>query len=951
MNNEPLYIFHEDWEQEVDAVKRQLKDIADIVADMNKKGFSIFGDLKGADFAKMEKLMKSYTEAHRKYMKDVEDANLKAAKAETEREKQETQRHNRRLSQKRDEDREEDRLEKKREQRRKKYEDAEKRKEAQRQKIQDNLERDLKKQEAELQKKIAAEEKAALREEKINKDLMDEYKQLSIAYTEMARKAKNYQIILGEHHPIAIQATADANALGDQLKRLDASVGQHTRNVGNYASGLIEVQYILRDLPAFANGVQTGLMGISNNISPLKDKFDQLKATGMSTNQILQTMGRSLISWNGIISLAVAAITILTPKLIEWFSGTKEVDEATKKLNESQRELAESIGKEVAELNTLNRTATNTNLSYRERGKAVDELQQKYPEYFGNIDREKILNGEVKTTYDEVTKSILRRAKETLLLGKITKAASDQAQAQLELDRMLGKDPNTFVLATPDQIEEAKAAVRLRQLEIESLQNQLQAEKELGDNALFFLDEETRKQYEANKAKEKANALLTEEERKKREREKNKKGPKPFDPTNETLAANERIRLAAAEQNKLRLEDEVKTQQLIYQNEENSTDLRYLAFLHYIHAKNELLKLDEKTEIEAMKKKGALEEELNTVTLKYELQRKDLTKETNDFVAESRKSLSSDIQKLMDDEVARIQKDHENRVKLAKQTADEEIKERERVNKAIEQGAQRTFGMLMSLQATQSQQRIKDYDAEQQRQDAKYASEINNIQASTLSEKEKAEKIKALQISQENARANFEAKKEKERREQAEREKRMALAKIFIDTISGVVEALPNYPLAIATGFFGAAQYALAAGTPAYADGVDSKPTDGLAKVGERGVEAVITPDGKLSFTPNRETLTWLPKGTQVIPHEETKALVAMSSSLGMSPANMALLLQKQNGGGQMSNKEIVAGLKEVKSAINNKQETTFIQNRNGSWKRQTKNGNSTTNWLDDIYF
>lgn len=63
---------------------------------------------------------------------------------------------------------------------------------------------------------------------------------------------------------------------------------------------------------------------------------------------------------------------------------------------------------------------------------------------------------------------------------------------------------------------------------------------------------------------------------------------------------------------------------------------------------------------------------------------------------------------------------------------------------------------------------------------------------------------------------------------------------------------------------------------PAYAKGTDGHP-GGPAVVGDGGGEELIrTPDGRMFLSPATDTLVNLPRGTQVLPHRETKALLNM---------------------------------------------------------------------------
>jgi hypothetical protein len=84
---------------------------------------------------------------------------------------------------------------------------------------------------------------------------------------------------------------------------------------------------------------------------------------------------------------------------------------------------------------------------------------------------------------------------------------------------------------------------------------------------------------------------------------------------------------------------------------------------------------------------------------------------------------------------------------------------------------------------------------------------------------------------------------------------------------------------AISAGVLGGLQIAAIAAQPIpqFAKGTDSAP-GGLAIVGERGQEIVREIGGRVSLTPDRPTLMHVPKGSEVIPHEETMRMLALSA-------------------------------------------------------------------------
>lgn len=65
---------------------------------------------------------------------------------------------------------------------------------------------------------------------------------------------------------------------------------------------------------------------------------------------------------------------------------------------------------EVTKLNLLYNAATDLTKPYKERATAVRKLQEEYPAYFGNMDTELIMTGQLKSQYDKLQASIIEVA-------------------------------------------------------------------------------------------------------------------------------------------------------------------------------------------------------------------------------------------------------------------------------------------------------------------------------------------------------------------------------------------------------------------------------------------------------------------------------------------------------------------------------------------------------------
>lgn len=161
--------------------------------------------------------------------------------------------------------------------------------------------------------------------------------------------------------------------------------------------------------------------------------------------------------------------------------------------------------------------------------------------------------------------------------------------------------------------------------------------------------------------------------------------------------------------------------------------------------------------------------------------------------------------------------------------------------------------------------------------------EIDRITASTASEEEKAARIAVVNAKAQADKERLEKKQRELDKKKAIADKQKAIFDIIINTAIAVVKALPNVFLAAATGVLGAAQLAtvLAQPIPKFAKGTNYSP-EGLAYVGEQGQEMVVTPSGKKLLTPGRATLTYLERGSKVIPNHKLNSM-ALDGLAGVS--------------------------------------------------------------------
>lgn len=232
-------------------------------------------------------------------------------------------------------------------------------------------------------------------------------------------------------------------ALDTKIKELDASMGVHARNVGNYASGWnglsFSIQQVARELPSLAISPQTFFLAISNNLPILADQLaltrqrvKELKAEGQSFTPVWKQVIKSIISWQTLLVAGITVLTLYGKEITEWvgslFNGKQAFDaakQAAEQFHATMTEGAISAQAEITKLDLLYRAATDVAKPYNERKKAVERLQEIYPAYFGNMSEEQIMVGDAISAYNNLRDAIIEAAQARAAQDVITEKLKD----------------------------------------------------------------------------------------------------------------------------------------------------------------------------------------------------------------------------------------------------------------------------------------------------------------------------------------------------------------------------------------------------------------------------------------------------------------------------------------------------------------------------------------------
>ena len=604
---------------------------------------------------------------------------------------------------------------------------------------------------------------------------------------------------------------ADMVKAKEGVTLLEQSMGNYKRNVGNYTNSMVSLTQTLRELPAFTYSAQTGLMGISNNLPMLADEIGNVFKNTDSLKDAFKTLGKNLFSFTNIFAVAIGLATMFAPKLIEWASGTKEVDEATKKL-------AESIGKETAKFEALTRGLNDVTLSEKERLNIATELKDMYPKILANYTAEEIAAGKAAKAINQIKDA---------LIGVAMARAAEEYLAKLAQQRY------------ENEKKIAEAKVKLANADAAAIRLTAASENARGN-------------------------------------------------------AQDRTIKAAIAQQKVSEDSKNTIEQLTKANVDLDAQMSKVAnninkYRPAIQSIADVTGTSPNTP-KPPKPQGRAKEDMMELPIipAFKYTKMDKPKIGDNGIDEVMKRMQEQISKTP--VTITVDFNAKERLEIFAQKA---VPILEQIQKITQESTQ----AIGDLSASFTARKMQDLDMEQKKIQEKFDAEKNAIEQLSLSQEEKTKRITALEAQRAVQQKKIDAERLQAARKQASVDKSINIMNIITTTALSVMKALamypPNIPLAIANGAIGSVQLAaaIAAPLPQFAKGTDNAP-EGFAVVGERGTELVVNPDGTSWLTPAKDTITYLKKGSKVVPNNELMDMVKYANYV-----NVGGIKQGETGG------------------------------------------------------
>jgi len=280
---------------------------------------------------------------------------------------------------------------------------------------------------------------------------------------------------------------APTSAVQTVLAKTAIEASKTDSSISKMSAGSNQAAFALTNLGRVAQDAPFGFIGIQNNLNPLLESFQRLRAESGSNSAALKALGSSLMGPAGLgIALSVVSSAIL---LYQKYSGdakakTEDHEKAIKAIASTYdlflqeiEKTSEAAGKEAAKVSILFAAIGDANISLKERKTILGQLNEISPAYLGNLDKEKASYEQVSKAVLEYADSLAISAEIKALLPQVDKLFQGLIKAQIDLNqlRRVGtQDKNFFGLSASDFAAEE---TRLNNV-IKSFTNQIKIAKD-----------------------------------------------------------------------------------------------------------------------------------------------------------------------------------------------------------------------------------------------------------------------------------------------------------------------------------------------------------------------------------------------------------------------------------------------------------------------------------------
>lgn len=276
-------------------------------------------------------------------------------------------------------------------------------------------------------------------------DLTRSYQSGNISQKEYSKGISRLQRDEKETQIETKRLTSELNNLKRQQRQLAAVNTNATKGLTSFGRGAkVNATPAMQEFSRVIQDAPYGIQGVANNIQQLTSQFGYLQKSAGGTKAALKAMLSSLAGPTGILLAVSLVTTVLVQFGDKLFSSGEKAKTAAEKLEDYANSLegvdkavldaSKSSAKELIQLRLLEQQARNTALATDERKAAVDKLRKLYPEYLKGMSDEQVMANGLTTAYNNITDSILRKARAEAASNLMVKNLEEQLTLENQLE-------------------------------------------------------------------------------------------------------------------------------------------------------------------------------------------------------------------------------------------------------------------------------------------------------------------------------------------------------------------------------------------------------------------------------------------------------------------------------------------------------------------------------------
>lgn len=283
--------------------------------------------------------------------------------------------------------------------------------------------------------------------------LSQSLQRMRITYRELTEEERN--------SPFGKELLSSIQQADTKIKQLDATIGNHQRNVGNYASGWnglsMSIQQIARELPSATMGINMFFLAISNNLPIFFDEVQKARkeyaaylAELSKGNKDIQKvapvwkqLAAGIFSWNTALVVGITLLTAYGKEIFDYIGGLFGATEEQKRLNESLKDFNTISRRAITESRLLFEEIEKTKEGTKGKLDAIKKINEEYGKYIPHLLTEKSSLMELESAYNLVNKALLEnavlKAKSSAIDKVLDKSIKEQAEALTQISNLANK--------------------------------------------------------------------------------------------------------------------------------------------------------------------------------------------------------------------------------------------------------------------------------------------------------------------------------------------------------------------------------------------------------------------------------------------------------------------------------------------------------------------------------